>query len=377
MLRPKKREWLILTCALPLVLIMLLVDSCEPLATGWPDVTDAEYMDSEDLNPPPDTFNTIKVMTWNIRFGIGRLPWFGDACGSRVVFSEEEIIDGMAGIVEVINELKPDILLLQEVDVNSLRSAYVDQLKWILDHTYLKHAVYGYQWKTQFIPSDGLGRLHEVNAILSRWKITDAKRIHLELRGDQDALTRYFYERCCIVKGKIEIPGVQDFYVLNAHSSAFATDSTKRNHIIRFNQELDNVHDAGAWFIAGGDLNTLPPGSDLTDYCLEDMCPGESYHNTSDDPMHKEGSNYTPEKGWLTDLYNNYNCAIPLDKYLLNQPLYFTHTVRPGHTWDRTLDYLFTNYQWVDNSGMARQYALEQSDHAPVTGVFILPKIKK
>ena len=359
---------------LPCIFLLFSLAACEPLAT---DPMDVEYVNATVINTPPDTFNTLRVMTWNIRFGARRLPWFGDACGERVVLTEQEVMDGLNGIVEVINELKPDILLLQEVDVSSRRTDYIDQMKWIMDHSYFNYAVYGYQWKTQFIPSDGLGRLHEVNAILSRWEIKDAERIKLALRQDQDALTRYFYERCCIVKGTITIPGVDPLFVLNAHPSAFATDDTKKKHIDTFKNELDKINRVQKWFIAGGDLNTLPPGSDSTDYCIEDMCPNESYHHPGDNPMHKEGSYYTPEKEWLTGLYNDYKCAVPLDKYLLNQPLFFTHTVRPDHTWDRTLDYLFTNCFWVDNSGQAQQYALDQSDHAPVTAIFVLPKIKK
>jgi hypothetical protein len=61
--------------------------SCEPLATSWEEVSDAEYRISPDLKAVPDTFTTIKIMTWNIRFGAGRRPWFGDACGHITVFS--------------------------------------------------------------------------------------------------------------------------------------------------------------------------------------------------------------------------------------------------------------------------------------------------
>ena len=34
--------------------------------------------------------DTLKVMTWNIRFGAARIPWFGDSCGDRVIMSENE-----------------------------------------------------------------------------------------------------------------------------------------------------------------------------------------------------------------------------------------------------------------------------------------------
>jgi len=356
------------------ILILLTVSSCEPLATGFDDTEDAQYFYAKATSPVPDTFSVIRVMTWNIRFGAGRIPWFGDACGDRVILTDNEVYSSLQLIVDKINLVKPDVLLLQEVDMNSKRSGYIDQMQWILDNTYFNYAVYGSQWRSQFIPSDGLGRMEEGNAILSRWKISDAQRIQLQLRNDQDNLTRYFYERCCMVTGRIEIPHVNNLYAVNIHASAFATDDTKQKHIIRFQDELDRINSDGGWFVAGGDLNTLPPSSDTTDYCIQDMCENESFHHSYDNPMHKEGSNYTPEIHWLDELYTKYNCAVPTDLYKNNQYNYFTHTTRGTHFWDRTLDYLFTNYQWVENSVVTHQDATNESDHAPVCVLFVLPK---
>ncbi len=353
---------------------ILLVTSCEPLATGFDDTEGATYYTSGNVVQVPDTFNVIRVMTWNIRFGAARLPWFGDACGNRVILTEDEVYSALQAIADKINEMKPDILLLQEVDINSKRSAYINEMQWLLDHTYFNYAAYGSQWKAQFIPSDGLGRMDEGNAILSRWKISNAQRIQLALRDDQDKLTRYFYERCCMVTGLIEIPHVNNLYAVNIHASAFATDDTKQKHIVQFKDELDRIAGLGGMFVAGGDLNTLPPGSDTTDYCIQDMCPGESFHQAGDDPMHKEGSNYEPEKHWLDTLYSAYHCAVPVDEFRNNQYKYFTHTTRGTHFWDRTLDYLFTNYQWVDHSAVTHQDATKESDHAPVSVLLQLPK---
>lgn len=353
---------------------MRMVTSCEPLATGFEDVEGASCFTSESIMPVPDTFTVVRVMTWNIRFGAGRLPWFGDACGNRVILTEEEVYASLQAIAGRINAVKPDILLLQEVDLNSKRSAYINQMQWILDHTYFNYAVYGSQWKAQFIPSDGLGRMDEGNAILSRWTISNAQRIQLAFREDQDKLTRYFYERCCMVTGQIEIPRVGNLYAVNIHASAFATDDTKQKHISQFKDELDRIAGNGGWFVAGGDLNTLPPGSDTTDYCMQDMCSWEEFHHTGDDPMHKDGSNYEPEKHWLDTLYAAYQCAVPTGDYTISQFKYFTHTTRGTHFWDRTLDYLFTNYQWAGNSAVTHQDATVESDHAPVSVLFPLPK---
>lgn len=356
--------------------VLLIAYSCEPPATGFDDEQDAVYYSKSEITNPAPPDSTVRIMTWNIRFGIGRGPWFGDACGYKVTYSKDEILKNLAVIADRINAVKPDILLLQEVDINSTRSAYVDQLRWLLDHTFFNYAAYGSQWKAQFIPSDGLGRMDEANAILSRWPLSEAKRIQLELRQDQDKLTRYFYERCCMVKARISIPGFEDFYAVNIHASAFATDDTKHQHIIAFKRELDNLSSANSWFVAGGDLNTLPPGSDSTDYCFEDMCSGESFHQPGDDPQHKEGSNYTPESEWLLSLYTDYQSAVSLETYLQDQPAYFTHTTRPEHTWDRTLDYLFTNNRWRKGSVVVHQDFFNDSDHAPVSAEFLLVKTK-
>jgi endonuclease/exonuclease/phosphatase family metal-dependent hydrolase len=359
-----------------LPVLLLITHSCELPATSFDDEEDALLYFKSNITNPAQPDSTVRIMTWNIRFGIGRGPWFGDACGYKVTYSKDEIIRNLTSIVDRINSVKPDILLLQEVDINSTRSAYVDQLRWILENTYFNYAAYGSQWKAQFIPSDGLGRMDEANAILSRWPITEAIRIQLELRKDQGALTRYFYERCCMVKAKISIPEFEAFYAVNIHASAFATDDTKHQHLVDFKSELDNITSDNSWFVAGGDLNTLPPGSDSTDYCYEDMCSGESFHQPGIDPQHKEGSNYTPESQWLESLYSDYHSAVGLEEYHQNQPAYFTHTTRPEHTWDRTLDYLFTNNRWRKGSVVVHQYFFNDSDHAPVSADYILVKKK-
>lgn len=359
---------------IPLLFLLFLINSCEPLATGFDKEEEAQYYYSNILKPVTNTFTEIKVMTWNMRFGAGRIPWFGDACGNRVILSEDEVYSNLQIIADKINLVQPDVLLLQEVDLKAKRSCYIDQLQWIIDHTYFNYAISGYQWKAQFIPSDGLGRLEEGNAILSRWKISDGRRIQLDLRDDQSNIERYFYERCSMVTCKIEIPGLTNFYAVNIHASAFATDDTKQSHILQFENELNRINSLGGLFVAGGDLNTLPPGSDTTDYCIEDMCPDESFHQPGDNPMHKDGSNYTPEITWLNPLYAKYKCAVTTEMYKKNQYKYFTHTTRGTHFWDRTLDYLFTNYQWVDNSVVTHQDATRESDHAPVSVLFNLPK---
>ena len=355
------------------LLVYFFILGCEPLVNTFDDVENGMIYSARHIKPAPVTDDTLVVVTWNIRFGAGRIPWFGDSCGDRVILSEAEVLTHLEGIAAKLNEIDPDIVFLQEVDVKSKRTGYIDEVQWLLDNTHLNYGAYASMWEAQVIPSDGLGRVNTGNAVLSRWEITKAERIQLPLRGDQDTLTRYFYLRRNILKTKINIPGVQNFYAVNIHTSAFAADDTKKKHIDRFKMELDRITESGALVVAGGDLNEIPPGSDKTDYCMEDKCYSESFHAPGDDPEHKEGSNFTPEITWLQELYDTYPAAVSLEDYAANQSRYFTHTPDWSGFWDRKLDYLFANYEWIAGSDSTHQDATDLSDHCPVSAKLMLP----
>ena len=347
-------------------LLCLIHISCEPWVDKFEDETDAELYRAKKMSTNPVSVDHIHVMTWNIRFGAGRTLWFGDSCGDRVILSENEVLANLRLIAEKIREADPDILLLQEVDILSKRSAYIDQAQWLLDHTELNYGAFASCWKAQFIPSDGLGRMNMGNAVLSKWPISDTERIQLPLRGDQDALTQYFYLRRNILITKIEIPGIENFFAVDVHTSAFAKDNTKKQHIDIFKRELDDIHAAGGYFVAGGDLNTLPPGAERTYYCVENLCPGE-------DPDEKEGCDFSREVTWLQGMYDEYYPAVPLDVYLSDEVHHFTNTPFQDKFWQKKLDYLFSNSLWATNSTITHQDADRHSDHIPVSAIWEVP----
>ncbi len=349
--------------------------SCEPLVTSFDDTQDALYYESENIQAdnPVTAPAEINVMTWNIRFGAGQLPFFGDACGYRVIFTSAEIEANLQSIADKINASNPDIVLLQEVDRQSKRSAYIDQVQWLLDNTGLNYGAYASLWKAQVIPSDGLGRMDMGNAILSKWQLSEAERIKLPLRGDQDDLTQYFYLRRNILKAKIAIPMDDALYAVNIHATAFATDDTKQKHVNIYINTLNDIHNSGAGFVTGGDLNSLPPGAGSVDFCLDDACPQDSYHTGADGGPHKDGSyfnNFSGEPDILQPLYDSYTPAVSLSRYTADDSKYFTHAPSTSNlTADRKLDYLFTNLVWEAHSDSTHQDASDLSDHLPVTAI--------
>lgn len=344
-----------------IVVIVIGAMGCEPLVTKFPENSDAIKYSAQSHESPPAVGNSLLIMTWNIRFGAARIPWFGDSCGERVILTKAEVQEALSAIADKINEVQPDILLVQEVDVESNRTGYINQVQWLLDHTYFNYAAYGSMWKSQFVPSDGLGRINTGQAVFSRWELSDTERIQLALRGDQDALTTYFYLRRNILKTKVMVPEIDNLYVLNIHASAFSTDDTKQQHVTEFKEVFDALDSGGALVIGGGDFNLLPPGSDSTNYCDEDRC-------QDDDPdFCPEGSDYTPEMTWMEPIYNAYSPAVSLSDYLASNSRYFTHSTSGDVFWNRKLDYLFTNGTWSAGTDSTYQETMQLADHAPVS----------
>ena len=358
-----------MNCKKALPCLFIFIISCDPLVTDFSSNEPPKEYTAKNLVSAPNK-DTLTVVTWNIRFGIGRANWFGDSCGDLVLFDNETILDGLELLAQKITEMDADILLLQEVDTDSKRSAYIDQVQWLLDHSSMNYGVYASMWEVQFVPSDGLGRVNTGNAILSKWPLSEAERIQLSLRGDQDALTKAFYVRRNVLKAVVNYPG-NPFWAVDIHASAFSNDDTKQKQFLEFKDVLDEINSKGEIFVAGGDLNELPPGATKNNYCEEDRCPDEL-------PEDDEGCDFSNETTWINPLYDTYVPSVSLVDYQQNEQLYFTHASTHDinderYQWNRKLDYLFTNTTWVPRSEITHQEAQIESDHVAVSAKWVVP----
>lgn len=363
--------------------LFFVIGCNDPFVTEFGDQEDAIMIEASNI-PPESVYaydgGEFKVATWNIRFGIARFEFFADACGDKVILDDASILRSLSAVVDTLIAMDPDIVLLQEVDLSSKRTGYLNQIKYLLDNTNLNYGCYASMWKADYIPSDGIGRVDAGNAILSKYPLTDAKRVQLRLRTDQDDLVQYFYLRRNILTAKVPAlaQSGKDFYAVNIHATAFATDDTKEEHINQYVEVLGDIDLDQNLFVTGGDLNSVPPGS-ITDFCDIDKCDGDDFHMDGSEPFHKEGSyfeNFPGEPDILLPLYNAYTPAIESTSY--NLPKHFTHapstSMLDDSTFtkhDRKLDYLFTNGSWVPGSGYTHQGAWELSDHMPVSATFM------
>lgn len=343
---------------------LVLLMGCDPFGTGFPEDAPAVRYTASQVEAGT-AGSTLTVATYNVKFGGGRIDFFFDCHGSRVLMSEAEVLTNLGRLAEIIVRMDPDVLFIQEVDVLSKRSAYVDQVQWLLDHTRLNYAVYASQWKADFVPSDGLGPVDSGNAILSKFPLKDARRLALPLRTDQSSIERYFYLQRNLLVADLDV--ASPVRLVGTHAAAYSKDGTKRTQIERFQDQLDR---APGLVIGAGDLNALPPGATQTQDFADSVCLDEAF----------QADDYSAETQWLRPLYDRYQTAIPLQDYQADEAKSFTHTTDSQGFWNRKLDYIFTNAEIVPGSGHTHQDAsrlgvqtMPASDHAPLSVQVVLP----
>ena len=347
---------------LPIVMVLAGCDAWLLRANFEPE-QDAILYEADSLSEAPVSLSQLNVLNYNIKYGGGRLLFFWECDGDRYNMTEEEVTAHLDAVIDFIKWHDPDILLLQEVDRNSLRSAYIDQVQYILDRTELNYGAYAAQHRVDFLPTDGFGYLDFGNAILTRWPITKATRIALPLVESYPAYYRYLYLKRHVLTSQIELPWNDTFYAINTHLEAFSEGNTKKEQIDVFHEVLLDLNDKGHEWVAGGDLNSLPKGSEMwSDF--PDDCPGLF-----------EPDDYSGEEDWLDPLFNDFSSAMSLDGYATDNSQWFSYTGNPNKGWTRTLDYLFTNGVWANNgdNNLVIQSVtnggydtLMLSDHAPV-----------
>lgn len=369
---------------------VLVMAACEPIATSWPDRAELPILSKEGaVAPEAPSPLRLKVMTWNIKYGAARIDFWFDKWGDRTEMTPSEVEHNMEGIYRLINEVRPDILATNEIEINSKRSAYYDMVLGILEHTDLRYAAYAPVWQSRFVPSEGVGRMDMGNCVFSRYPIVKSERIAQVDRTDQDPLTRAFYPHRAVGRAVIEVNG-RRLAVYSVHTEAYDTDGTNSKEQ---QQILGLLQSETLPFVMAGDLNALPPTSVKTSH-FDDEAPASIGTEFEQPAYHVDD---------LKPFFEEFSDAIGLERYGTTeeeQSRWYTHSIigpatvlangEHGH-WTRRLDYLFVRKadRWLSSdvlqttgrgtgpgatvtaSGLGIESdPLYLSDHCPVVGIW-------
>ena len=296
----------------------------------------------------------VKVLVWNVQYCAGiRQHFFYDG-GKAVSTPKAEVLSTTEAIACFIAESKADIVLLQEVDRRSRRTAYVDEFKicrQILGEEGLGCSASASYWRVPYVPKpkqERLGRVGMHLATFSRYRISGATRHQLPLIESDSRIRRLFNLRRCALTTTIG-----DVAFVNTHLSAFSNgDGTLEKQVKTL--ENDVIPKKKSWLLAG-DFNSLAP-----------------WQRAQDLERPEEQALYPGTQSPVAAFYENYNAAFrePLDDSSSSdwQSNLFTYKAFTSPLPDRTIDHAFASEDLIfDNTKVLKTQPTFLSDHQPFT----------
>ncbi len=198
------------------------------------------------------------IMTYNIGFGAYTKDYsfFMDGGKSSWAKDEETVIADICGMAEIINHVGPDILLLQEVDLDGTRSYHVDELE--LMNQFVKGYYYSYaqDYDSPFLffpPWEPHGANKSCLVTYSRAEIRESMRRSLPI---SESLSRLVDLDRCYSISRIPTENGLELCVYNVHLSAYGgSDAIRQAQLNTLYEDIKADYAKGNYVICGGDYN--------------------------------------------------------------------------------------------------------------------------
>ena len=255
-----KLKTVLLSILIPIALILvLLIGYFLYLILSYHRVGDQPEL--EILNQKtakPEAGTEYKLLSYNIGF-CAYTPDFGffmdGGKGSRAKSADavNEVIDG---IVALIGEKNPDLLLLQEVDKRSQRACKVDEDAAFTEKLTGYTSVFAVNWDCAYLCypfTKPHGAALTGIKTLSRFGITAASRV--ELPVESSLMKLIDLDRCYTVS-RIPTENGKEIVLYNFHLSAYTSDgkiAIEQLNILL--SDMKREYEAGNYVIGAGDFN--------------------------------------------------------------------------------------------------------------------------
>jgi endonuclease/exonuclease/phosphatase family metal-dependent hydrolase len=290
----------------------------------------------------------LKIISYNIAYG------HGASVNSEPIGDKQTIESYLNRIADLITAKEADIVLLQEVDFASKRTHYVNEIKYLSEKSGLGCYACVTTWNKNYVPypywppAMYFGRMKSGQCVLSKFPISNNRRIALPTRKDKPFFYIAFYLDRVIQEAEIMISGIK-YKIFNVHQEAYDI-KTRERHATILTEKINKNSDKN--IIVGGDFNALPPNATIK----------KKFSDNPEDEWEDVSSDQTMElfiKG-----VPNLTEVIP-ETTPENQTLTY-----PSFEPSRRIDYIFLsdNLEVVEASVLTE--AGNISDHLPVYAEF-------
>lgn len=292
----------------------------------------------------------LSVLVWNVQFAASRERVFFYDGGDAVDVPAAVVRRTLDRIADVIRSVDPDVVLLQEVDRSSDRTARIDQhevLVGALDYACDVSAPY---FRSPWVPvprHNPLGRVDMHLTALAKVRIGAAVRWQLPLLREP-WLRRQFNLRRALLQ--LDLPRVAGgaMRLFSTHLSAFSQgDGTLGRQVGQLVEHLSRADAESLPWLLAGDFNALPPGDRA-------------------DRLGDAARHYPEARSPIAVLFDAFQSAIPADAHQREPDAYRTLLPPGSDVADRAIDHVFTTPGLRVRQARVLRHVTDVSDHLPI-----------
>lgn len=303
----------------------------------------SEIPDTIDANKP------LSLMIWNIGYcGLSDdMDFFYDG-GKQVRTSEINVLRNCKFIKSTLqNNDSLDFILLQEVDLHSRRSYYLNELDTFIQSLPYFKSFFGKNYDVTFIPTPAKNPLGKVKSgLVSFSKFNPKDVVRYTFPGNYSWPVKLFMLDRCFLVQRFPTSNHKEFVLVNTHNSAYDDGSLKKQQMEYLKAFLLNEFDQGNYIIVGGDWNQNPPEIDDAD--IRKNSPTKQFLLN---PITKD---YLPQNwNWV------YDTQTPSNRYL-NAPYEKGKTITP------IIDFYLMSPNIFPEHIKTQDFEFKHSDHQPV-----------
>lgn len=234
-----------------IIIVILTITEFKPEQT---ESIAVEGTSSEVIKPG----DSIDIISWNIGYGgLDKTADFFMDGGTHVnANSKEEILDNMQAVANELEDVNPDIVFLQEVDLNSRRSFHVDEQDYLMDALTGYESTFAYNYKVLYVPYPipNIGTVNCGLVSLSKYDVTEASREALPCPFGWPS--RVGNLKRCLLINRVPIEGSdKELVLVNLHLEAYDSGEGKVAQTKQLIEVLQSETAKGNYVIAAGDFN--------------------------------------------------------------------------------------------------------------------------
>ncbi len=204
-----------------------------------------------------------RIASSNVGFGAysDDYSFFMDGGTESWAFSKDAVNTNINGSIDALANIKPDLMMLQEVDIDATRSYHIDEKELVLNGLSQKgysniSNTFALNYDSGFLMypfNQPHGKTKAGLLTVSDFEIKDAIRRSLPI---EEGLSKFIDLDRCYNKSIIDVDNGKKLVVYNVHLSAYTTNpETSNNQVKILNEDMAKEAAAGNYVIAGGDMN--------------------------------------------------------------------------------------------------------------------------